>query len=306
MSTIANIGYDLGLNHGPIRRLVFCLTTNDSGTANVLSLANAAAIANWRTKFNTYNFAADTSVKFVATPLVYEAAFEDGEPTYWEIEDYRRTMRQAPSDMVFSILDPSPYILKNLSDLEDSILSVFFITSDNKAIGIKDGTDLKPIPIQANSFSVPYYKPAGYDVGSQNIVRFRLSSGADRNSLVAVTIADGSVTDVADFFSLRAAVGTVASPATTGCQITTALNDVNPSAPGTVIRVTGIPYTGFTLTLNESPGTVKTLASAGSLTEVSGVYTINESALLTSGKSYILKVSISGYDIVASGLVTVP
>lgn len=305
MSTIANIGYDLGLNHGPIRRLVFCLTTNDSGTANVLSLANAAAIANWRTKFNTYNFAADTSVKFVPTPLCYEAAFEDGEPTYWEIEDYRRTMRQAPSDMVFSLLDPSPYILKNLADLEDSVVSVFFITSDNKAIGIKDGTDLKPLPLQANSLSVPYYKPAGYDVGSQNIVRFRLSSGSDRNNIVAVTIADGTVTDVADFFSLRAGTGTVASPATTGCVITTALTDVNPSAPATAIRMTGMVYGEITFTMTTTPFTIKSLAGAGSLTEVSGVYTINESALLTSGKSYTAKISKSGFDIVCD-TVTVP
>jgi hypothetical protein len=305
MSTTPNIGADLGLNHGPIRRLVFCLTNKDSGEANVIPLADAASIANWRTRFNTFYHASDPSVRFVPTPLVYQVGFEDGEPTYWEVEDYRRTMRQATSDLNFSLLDPSPYILKNLANLEDSILSVFFITSDNKAIGMKDGTNLKPLPIQANSLSVPYYKPSGYDVGSDNVVSFRLSSGADRNNIVAVTIADGQVTDSADFFSLRAATGVVSSPATTGCVINITLDDVNPADPGTAIPVTGIVHGEVKFVLQESPYTEVSLASAASLTVVGGQLTINEADLLTTQKVYLPKISHNGYDIVC-GTVTVP
>lgn len=298
MSTLANIGYDLGLNHGPIRRIVFCLTTADSGSANVISLSDAAAIANWRTKFDTYNFAADPSVKFVPTPLVRQVAFVDGEPTKWEVEDYSRIMRQAPSDLNFSLLDPSPYILKNLADMENSILSVFFVTEDNYALSILDGTDLKPFPIQANSLNIPYYKFAGYDAGSDNVISFRLSSGSDRNMAVAVQIADGSVTDASDFYSLRDATGTVSLVSANGCTIAIAVDDKNPSAPATSIPVTGCAYGAFDFRDAAAPNVPIILSGAGELVETSGSYVITKSAIFTSGHTYSCRVTKSGYDII--------
>jgi len=305
MSTIGNIGYNLGLNTGPIRRLVFTLTLTDAGAVNSLSLANAAAIANWRTKFNTYNHAADPSVKFVCTPLVYQAAFPQADATTWNVEDYVRKMRNAPSDVEFHLLDSSPYILQNFSDLESEVLSVYFVTDDNKVIGILDGANLVPFPLQTNSLSVPYYSPAGYETGSDNVFKFRLSSGSDRNKAVAVEITDGSVSDAADFIALRDGTGVITSPATTGCVITTRITDPNPSAPATAIKMTGMAYTEITFTMTTTPFTVVSLAAGASLTEVSGVYTINESALLTTQKVYTPKISKSGFDIVC-GTVTVP
>ena len=305
MSNLTNIGYDLGLNTGPIRRLIFTLTLSDAGAVNSLSLSNAAAIANWRTKFNTYNFAADPSVKFVCTPLVYQGAFPSADATTWQVEDYIRKMRNAPSDVEFHLLDVSPYILKNLAELEDQVLSVYFVTEDNKVMGILDGANLVPFPLQTNSLSVPYYNPAGYETGSDNTVKFRLSSGSDRNKIVCVEVADGSVTDASDFIALRNVTGTITSPAVTGCVITTLLVDVNPASPSTVTRMTGAVYGEITFTDQATPFATKTLAAAGSLTEVSGVYTVNEAVLLTSGKTYTCKIAKSCFD-VTCGNVAIP
>lgn len=305
MSNIANLGLDLGLNTGPIRRIAVTLTTNDSGSSNTISLSDAAAIANWRVLWNTYNFASDTSVKAVPTPLLYAAGFSDGKPSYWEVEDYRRKMRNAPSDFEATLPDCAPYIIKNMDDWESQILSAWLYTEDNYVLGILNGSNLDPLPMQPNSYSAPYYNPAGYDTGSDNKIGFRLSSGVDRNSIVAVKITDGSVTTAADFFSLRNVTGTITSPAVTGCVVSTALDDVNPAAPGTTIRMLGAAYTAFTFTDNDGVSGDVTLDSSASLTEVSGVYTIDEATLLTAGHAYTLKVAVSGYD-VTCGTVTVP
>jgi hypothetical protein len=306
MSNLTNIGVDLGFTHAPIRRLVFCLTSNDSGVANVLTLSNAAVLANWQAKFNTYAFAADTSLKFMASPLVREFAKADVEAVWWEVEDYKVKMHNPNVDVTFSILDPSPYILKNMAALEDDLVSVFLITENCEAIGIKDGANLKPIPIKSGSLSVPPYNPRGYSEGSKNVISFRLNVYNDLNSLVAVTIASADVNDDTDFFSLRSCTATVTVPATTGCVITPVVDDVDPSAPGTAIPVTGIVHGEITLTDQAAPYTVKSLAGSGSLTYLSGVYTVNESSLLTSGHTYTLKISHAGYDLVPNVSVVVP
>ena len=306
MSTLANIGLDLGFTHAPIRRMIFCLTTNDSATTNVISLSNAAAIANWQTQFNQYSHLDDHSDRFVCSPLVREVAKEATEATYWEVEDYKTKLRNGYADIKFNILDPSPYILNNMKDLEDQTVSVFFITEDAEAIGIKSGTDLKPIPIKPGSFTVPDWSPRGYDAGSINTVSFRLNAATDLNSVVAVTIADADVYDESDFYSLRDVTNTVASPATTGCTFTPVVDDLDPSAPSTAIPVTGIVYSEVSFMLNESPYTVVSPAAAENLTYSSGTYTVNETALLTADKDYVLKISHAGYDCIPSGLVEVP
>jgi len=298
MSILGNIGYDLGLNTGPIRRIVFCLTQTDGGVVNSLTLANAAAIANWRTKFNVYNHAADPSIKFVCSPLVYQGAFPAAEPTKWTVEDYERKMRNAPSDFEFHLLDPSPYILGNFEELESQVISAYFITEDNYAIGKKDGANLVPFPIQNNSLSVPYYSPAGFETGSDNPFKFRLSAGSDRNSLVAVKIADGSVTDSADFIALRDVTGTVSAVTANGCTITTALDDVNPAVPGTPIRLVGLAFGDIVFYDNAAPSTPIALSGAGELVETSGVYVITKSAIFTTEHIYTCKIIKSGYDTV--------
>ena len=306
MSNLTNLGLDLGFTQSAIRRMIFCLTTNDSGTANKISLSNAAVLANWQTQFNQYAHLSDASDKFVCSPLVREVSKADTEAVFWEVEDYKRKMRNGDADISFSLLDPSPYILKNLKELEDETISVYMIDEDCKAIGVKDGTDLKPLPIKIGSFSSPNWSPGGYTEGSRNVVTFRLDSATDLNSVVAVTIASADVYDNSDFFSLRTCTGTVASPAVTGCTITPVVDDVDPEAPATAIPVVGIVYTEITFTLTTTPFTVVSLAAAGSLTYLSGVYTVNEVSLLTADKSYTLKISHSGYDIIPSGLVIVP
>jgi len=307
MSNLTNIGIDLGFIHDSIGRMIICLTTDDSGTTNKISLSNAAAIANWQTQFNQYAFLSDASDKYVPTPILREVVKEEGEATFWEVEDYKRKMRNADVDISASLLDPSPYILKNLAEYEDETISAWFITTDTipKAIGILDGTDLKPFPIKVNSFSVPNYSPGGYEEGSRNVFTFRLNSGADLNSIVSVAIADADVTDDTDFFSLRTSSATISSPALTGCVFTPTVDDVDPTAPATDINITGIVF-GEVVFRDRANDSTVSLADANSISYSSGAYTVNEAGLLTTGHTYDIETSHSGYDVVFTNACVVP
>lgn len=303
--SLPNIGLDLGFTHAPIKRLVFCLTTDDSGAANVISLSDAAVLANWQTQFNKYAHLADSSDKFVVSPVVRQFAKADVEPTYWEVEDYKVKMLNGYADITVNVLDPAPYIIANLKAFESESLSVFLVDENSLAIGIKSGTDLKPIPIKDGSFSVNFYSPRGYDAGSTNSITFRLSAGTDLNSLVGVQIATGDVYDDTAFYSLRDVSATIASPAVTGCTFAPTVDDIDPSAPATSIPVTGILYSEITF-VDQADDSVISLDAAGSLSYTGGVYTVNEAALLTSGHTYTVKVSHPKYDVVFSNDCVIP
>jgi hypothetical protein len=304
MATLPNLGIDLGFTNSSIRRMIFCLTTNDSGSANVISLSNAAVLANWQTQFNQYDHLTDNSDRFVCTPTLREVSKADSEPEFWEVEDYKRKMREGNADISASLLDVSPYILANLKAFEDQEISVFFIDEDCKAIGIKSGTDLKPFPIKSGSFSCPNWSPGGYTEGSRNVFTFRLDAASDLNSVVGVTIASADVYDDTDFYSLRDASATVSSPAVTGCSFTPTVDDTDPDAPGTAINIAGIVY--GEIVFKDQAGGNESLASADSLTYLAGVYTVNEAALLTAGHTYDIQISHAGYNVVFTNACVVP
>lgn len=305
MAGLLNLGSDLGLKHGPIRRLIFTLTKDDAGADNVIPLSNAAAIANWKMQFDKYSHLSDYSDRFVPTPLVREFTKEDVEAIEWEVEDYKRIMRPGDVDILFSLLDNAPYILKNLKVWEDYTISVWPVSEDNKVLGILSGTDLKPFPIKVNSLGVPYWSPGGYEEGSRNVVSFRVNAATDMNLVVAVTIADGDVTSSSDFYSLRNATATVATPAVTGCDFTPTVTDVDPDDPTAVIPIAGIVFGEVIFTDDDGVSGDTSLAAAGSISYLAGVYTVNEAGLLVSGHSYTMKISHSGYDITVA-TVTIP
>ena len=301
---IANIGINRGFTHGAIRRVGFCLKTITAGTDNYISLANAAAIANWQAKQNVWDHSADPSLRVLWTTIIYKATSTPGDPVVWEIEDFKEQMRAGTEDMAFSVINPSPQYMDRLIDLKNDTIAVYFLTEYNEVLGMKDGANMKPFPLQFGSLSIPNYKTRGYSEGSENIFSFRLLSGTDKNRMCKVVVADGDVTSDEDFYSLEPATGTIGSPATTGCTITPVCDNYDPDDPGTSIPVTGITY-GLITFVDQADDSPHTLTGAGNLTYLSGVYTVNQAAILTSGHVYDVQIDMPRYQITC-GTVTVP
>lgn len=299
---LTNPGYNRGYNPGRTVRLIFTQTLNDSGTTNQITLADAAAKANWLAKFDIPEFETNEDEKFIATCLVYEFTQEESEAINWEVEDYVQEMVPAPVDNVYSLINVSPYMVKNMETWKSSNISVYKVTDTNYAEGMLNGTYLKPYPIQPGSFRVQNYKGRGYQEGSKTLVRYRLLAGTDMNETVGVSIADANYADDTQFFSLINATGVITTPAVTGCVATITCDDVNPAAPSTAIAVSGIAYTEITFRDQADDSTV-TLAASGSISQVGAVLTINEAALLTTGHTYTLEIRKSQYNIVCGDVV---
>jgi hypothetical protein len=302
---ISNIGINRGFTHGAIRRVGFILKSTTAGTDNLISIADADTLANLQAKQNVWDHSADTSLRLLWTSIVYKATSTPGDPVTWEVEDFKEEMRAGVEDMAFSLLNPSPQYMDRLIALKASVLGVYFLTEYDELLGMKDGVNIKPFPVQFGSLSIPNYKTRGYSEGSENIFSFRLLSGVDKNKMISVVVDDGDVTSDEDFFSLEPATGTIGAPAVTGCTITPVCDNYNPTdAAGTAIPVTGITYTMITF-VDQADDSEVTLAAAGSLTYTGGVYTVNEAALLTTAHVYDVEIEMPRYQ-VTCGIVTVP
>lgn len=301
---IPNIGTNRGFTHGAIRRVGFVLKSTNAGTDNFISIADADTLANWQTKQNVWDHAADTSLRVMWTSILYKSTSTPGDPVVWEIEDFKEEMRAGVEDMAFSLLNPSPQYMDRLIAIKGQILGVWFLTEYDEVLGMKDGVNLKPFPLQTGSLSIPNYKTRGYSEGSENIWSFRLLSGVDKNKMIKVVVADGDVTSDEDFYSLEPATGTIGTPAVTGCTITPVCDNYTPNDPATAIPVTGITYTMITF-VDRATAAEITLDAAGSLTYLAGVYTVNEASLLTTAHTYDVQIDMPRYQ-VTCGIVTVP
>lgn len=279
---------------GEIKRFLFVSYKDASGAENKISVSDAAAIANWQTLFDKYNFSSDKLTKVVPSTLIFEAAPEQGDPEVFDTAGYYKKTKEGDYNWNFMLNDVDPYYVKQMKLMERNNLAVFMVDTNNKVWGKKSGTDLYPIRLQ--NINVRNFNPPAYQSISQEQVTFRLYDPEDMNDLYGVTVADGDVYDDGDFYSLVNATGTVSSPAVTGCQVVIATDAES-------VAVTGIVYGEITFR-DQADSSTATLAASGSLTESpDGTYVINEAALLTTGHTYTLEISHSGYDITCGDVV---
>jgi len=305
-SKLPNIGYNYSFKPEEIRRFMFVLYKKDDNTVNKVTLANAAVKATWTALFDLPHFSADTSTKVVTTPLCFGAGGVSGEPTAFDTNGYYRVLQDGAIDFEFIFYDVAPSIARQMKSLADYALAVYPVTQDTRVLGVKDGLDLLPLRVQ--NLTVPNYTPPTRESVAQLSCKFRLDTGANMNNLVAVTVASADVTDDADFYSLRDVTGTVAPPAVTGCTVSLAYNDLDPSAPGTILYLAAasVPYTAVSFQ-DRAGGAAIPLAGAGSISydTATHLHTINEATLLTTLHVYDLNITVSGFDIVC-GTVTIP
>jgi len=278
---------------GEIKRILFVSQKKEDGTANYITQAAAAAIANWQTLFNKFNFSSDVLEKVVPTDLIFGFAVEQGDPeTYDEGGDYEK-LRDGDYNISFNFNSKVPDYIKKMKEMEDSSVGVYLLDDKNQVWGKKDGVNLYPVAIR--NIAVQNFNVKTRETISQESVMMRVESSTDMNSLYGVEVADGDYNSDTDFYSLIDCTGTVTTPAVTGC-VAAIVDDRYGEA------VTGLAGTGDYLLWNfydaVAPTVAIPLAAAGSIAESpDGTYTINEAALLTTGHTYLLKVTHPRYDI---------
>ena len=298
-TALSNLGSgDCKLNMSEMRRIVFVSKNKESGALNYIAQADAATLTNWQTLFDKYAFSSSVLEKAVPTTWLWKLLNEQGDPvTYDEDGDYVK-LRDGDYTVSFELHEEVPEYVGALKEMEENTLCVYLYDVAASGLarvwGIKDGTDLYPFEI--TGLQVPNFNLKTSEAISSELIKFRVKFPKKMNALTSVEILLSDLTDDTDFYSLVDAAQVISTPAVTGC-ITVIDTDRYDEA------VTGIAYTAFDF-IDAADDSSVTLAAAGSVTESpNGTYTINEAALLTTGHTYSLQISHSGYDIAVADVV---
>lgn len=284
-----------------LKRIGLVSTKKEDGAYNKIAKTDATAIANWQELMDKPAFSSDVLEKIVWTPVVYEFASDQAEPTAFDTDGYYSKTKDGDYTITFKLNEVDAYTIKQLALNSDKQLSFYMLDAGTKAIGRDVGDDLYPIEavfVNTQNVNLPTS-----ELISQEMVTIRVKFPEQMNELLAVQIADADYSDDDDFYSLEDVSTTISTPAVTGCVATLVTDSGDVAVTG---LAAGDDYLKWNFYDDAAPTVAIPLAAAGSISEGSdGVYTINEATILTSGQTYSLKVTVSGYDIEV-GTVVVP
>ncbi|MFW6371418.1 MAG: hypothetical protein ACOC10_09465 [Bacteroidota bacterium] len=284
---LSNLGQFCNFEVGEGKRILFQALKKADGTLNYISKAEAAEIANWQTLFDKQNYDSDVLTKVVPTPIIFEMTPEIAEDVVFDQAGYFKKIREGDYNLNFMVNEQSPYLIKQLKDMERRQIGFYVVDTLNQVIGKESGDNIYPIPLIR--VSVGNFRLPSFETVNQMPVTMRLVDPTDMNLLTSVTIADAQWDNDSDFYSLINVTGTVTSPAATGCTIAMVIDQTGDTGP------TGLAFDDFTF-VDQSDNSETTLAASGSLTESpDGTYTIDEASLLSAG-TYTVKVEKDGYD----------
>jgi len=270
----------------------------EDGTKNFITKADAALLSNIQVLFELYNFSSDVLEKIVMTPIIDNVVSEQGDSTVYENGKFKMKTSDGVYEIKGMLEDTIPGLVDSFKEWEGMNAAIYLFDESAKIGGKETTLNLYPFAVD---IAVKEYKLPTIDTPGQTEVTVTLKDSKDINKLNYVQVKDANgddanINDQDQFYSLNDATGTSANVAVTGGIFTIAY-DRYPDIP-----VTGILYTewAFVETLTE----VSTpLAAAGSVAEVSGVYTVNEPALLTTLLTYKVNVSSAGNDITIGNIV---
>ena len=303
-----------------IRRGFAVLTLDAAGDKNTITIANAGLIAQWQTLFNKWNFLTDAQSKVVVLPLSFDVESTVNNQGIFDQDTYITELFKGDTDFTFNLNDVDPSVIKALQDYETKSMSIWLVDENDGrdkggGIGKRSGSNFDPFPL--SYWSVANWNFPQGDVPSQIPGAMRFADSKDLNDAMKLLVYDasGNLINLTDdktrenVWSLVDATLTSAVPATTGCTFTASLDNVYDADNETNKALTdsNIVFGDITF-VDQSDGTLITLAGAGSLSYVSatGVFTVNEVALLTTLKTYKIQVALSKFDIVHSNTVIVP
>jgi len=276
------------------KRLVFVPEYAADGTKNKISLANAATLSNWVTKFNEAN-AKDRFYPIVELDNVTD---ERADPEVETLDSGRVIeTRRGTRNFVGHAIQQGTIYLSQLKSWENVKFGVYIIDKDDNIIYKKcDGeTDLYPILVDEASYFNRLVKPT-YSTSEKIELNFnfrQIEDDADLRVLEASDL-DSGFSPLEDFYSLLDVSGTASAISATGFTMTL----VDPYGDPVEDLVAG----DFSLEeTSPTPGSI----TISSVTETSaGVYAFTFTAQ-TSADVLSLTPSKNGYDFSAIPSVTI-
>lgn len=294
-SNLPNLGKgDCKLSMTTVRRFLFTSKYKEDGTENRILKTDAITLANWQTLFDKPAFSTSKLEKVVPSPWMQLPVFTPSDPEVYDEDGNYQKIKDGNKDVTAELQGVVPALVGAFKGMEQQTISIYMLDDESQVWGEDDGLYIKPLEI--TGLNVDDFNPRSYNDISREVVRFRFKYPNKLNSLIEAVIASSNAEDDNDFYSLIDSDQVITSPAITGCQT---VIDTDRYAEA----VTGITYTAFNF-VDQADSSSTTLAGAGSLTESpDGTYVVNEAALLTTGHTYDLQITFSGYDIATQEVV---
>lgn len=265
------------------RLFLMPIFAND-GTKNGIDMAD---IPNFETLVNE----ADASKRLFPLPVFENIEMAKADSQFEESASGRKAFLRSGVRSFAGELwaeDSSPVFLGKLVAGRCVDFGFFILDVEGNLIGAKDGSILRPIPVDVASWD-PRWMPATDSSVQKIMVAFDWARNFDESTLWMITATDANQ----DMSAVEGLVDVVLTPAVPGNTLNSFTAKLEYGTGVNPIKFAGAVLADFELVNNSTSATV----SLSTLTEApEGTYSITPTSALTDGVSYTLKVVKAGFD----------
>jgi len=273
---------------GEIKRFMFTSYKKEDNTINSITLADAAAIANWQTLFDKPNFSDSVLEKVVPTDIVFGAKQENGEDVVFEENGFFEKLANGDVKFTAVLNTKVANYIKKVAEMTGKDISMYTADTKNQVGGESDGTNLIPLRIQPGGMSVTVFKARDRETSSQSTLTIMLSDPKQMNDFDVVEVTDGNVMDDSDFYSLIDATCTISGQVATKCTVTLLTK-----------RYTTVPVSGITVvaSFEAFDAVAPTLAIPATIVSETGSTGVYEVTVPIPAATYTMEVTHDTFDI---------
>jgi hypothetical protein len=289
---LGNIGQACPLDMSEVKKIGFSARKDASGNLNKILKTDAATLAAWQLLFNLPDFSANVLDKVVVTPELYDVVSAQEDARVYSQGGFRQQMGDGDYAINFALNKQTAKTIGRLKAVAKQSPSAYLFDKSSVVWGVDGrvyGDPLYIYPIANQDLIVPNFNLPAYETASTILGQMWLQNPADMNGLIGIQIADGSILNDDQFYSLEDIDTEVSLPAATGC--TLKLSYADDGSP-----LTGVVFGDIKFYSDAAP--LVAIAATAATETPEGTYAVL--APLAVSTNYTVKVTKNKFNIAAA------